>query len=908
MAKFKKGKYSTKTEYTLSYYGMRGVDFSKDASASNTTRYRFMNLENMYKDYEGGGEGIIESVPGFRKILSLGKRINSIFTNKDNLQNSHVTVHAGDSLYRFNISQRDALSTISPIATLEDTKSCAYTHQGELYILDGKKLLCINEVGECHEIRENTEHEPYIPTTYYNGKEYEQRNLLTNKTYEKWLLSAPESYSYGTKGLEFKITSFDNKYCTLYKMDSSYGLDVFVPSYVEIAGERYRVIEISDNAFANCSVMTTIYIPSTVLRIGSRAFCNCASLTKVILGASVEEIGNSAFSNCRGLKALYLGAKLKKIGKNTFDRCDALEKVYYTADEISLKEIDGLTLSETVSVEYGSIYSTFTLELPLVCPTKEISSVKVGGEGYPFFIGKRTDGLITHICLEAESAIIFQDKEISILNVLSPQTYAKNSSGTNFMISGESNGLSAEEAILGCRICECFDGRVFLSGNPRLPNTVFYSSRDISGKNNPTFFGVMNYFNDGMGSHPVRALLATADALVVFKSGDDGGGSIYYHTPSDTGIDIIPKIYPVSYIHNGLCALGTATSFFDDPVFISPLGLCAIDKKSINLERSITCRSHNVNPRLLSEDLANISLAEWCGYLVLQAGGHIYLADSRQTFINDTGTVEYEWYYLSGIGTYSEAQTVYRYSITTLPIFDNHPNTDSVAEAKVYSARLSNGEFVYYTMENGKKYVVEPTEEKRGGIFSPASAVCDVDSHLLFFGTESGDVCLFNNDKRGIAPDYLSESEEFDAAEFSESYGRDIHPYFYSFDDHAPLYALQTINDNGNFPHLSKNTVKRSLVLKIKCFGKKGFNAEVITDNSRYNEICKIPDYKLDFSDLDFSAFCFENSPYRTIELNEKEKGWVEKNFALYSNEYCSPFGLCSLTYRFTLKGRIKTK
>ena len=908
MAKLKKGKYSTKTEYTLSYSGMRGVDFTKDAVASNSNRFRFMNLENMYKDYEGGGEGIIESVPGFRKILSLGKRINSIFTGTDTSKNSYIIIHAKDSLYRFNVSDRDNLSKIEPIATLEDSKSCAYAYQDELYILDGKKLLCINGEGTCQQISENGDREPYIPTTYYNGKEYEQRNLLTNKTYEKWLLSSPENYSYGTKGLEFKITSYENKYCTLHRMDSSYGASVFVPAYVEIAGERYRVTEISDNAFADCAVMTNLYIPPSVLRIGNRAFYNCIALEEIVLGDCVEEIGNSAFLNSIGLKTLYLGSKIKKIGTNAFEKCDALEKVHYAADEFSLKEVDGLTLDEGISIEFGSVYSTFTLELALVCPTKEVAAVKVGDEDYPFYIGKRTDGLITHICLEADSASVFQDKEITVLNVLRPEIHVKNSVGTNFILSNALNLSSAEQAILGCTVCECFDGRFFLSGNPNLPNTVFYSSKDLTGKNNPTYYGVLNYFNDGVGSYPVNAMLGSADALLVFKAGDDGGGSIYYHTPTDTGIDIIPKIYPVSYIHKGLCALGGATSFFDDPVFICALGLCGIDKKTINLEKSISCRSHNVNPKLLEEDLSKISIAEWCGYLVLQAGGHIYLADSRQTFIHDTGAREYEWYYLSGIGTYTGSQTVYRYSARIVPNFQNHPDTDTVTKASVYSTRLSNGAFVYYTNENGKRYVVEPTEEKRGGTFNPASAICNVGSQLLFFGTESGDICLFNNDKRGIAPQHLAANVDFDAKEFYESYGRDIHPYYYSFDDHAPLYAVQTVNDNGNFPHLSKDTVKRSLVLKMKCFGKQGLKAEAVTDNSTYSEICTIPDYKLDFSDFDFSSMSFENSPYRTIEINEKQKGWVEKNLALYSKEFRSPFGICSITYRFTLKGRIKTK
>ena len=92
-------------------------------------------------------------------------------------------------------------------------------------------------------------------------------------------------------------------------------------------------------------------------------------------------------------------------------------------------------------------------------------------------------------------------------------------------------------AILGCTVCENFDGRVFISGHPELPNTVFYSARDESGENNPLYFGELNYFCDGTGPFGVCSILAAAESLAIFKSGDDGGGSIYYHTPKETGDD-----------------------------------------------------------------------------------------------------------------------------------------------------------------------------------------------------------------------------------------------------------------------------------------------------------------------------------------------------------------------------------
>jgi hypothetical protein len=304
--------------------------------------------------------------------------------------------------------------------------------------------------------------------------------------------------------------------------------------------------------------------------------------------------------------------------------------------------------------------------------------------------------------------------------------------------------ISGKDAIFGCTVAESFDGRIFLSGNPKLPNTVFYSSRDLTGRNNPLYFGVLNYFNDGIGGFGVESMLAAGDSLAVFKSGDDGGGSSYYHTPKETGIVIMPKVYPVTYVHSGISAIGPSISFFDDPIFLSTLGVTALDKKAINLERSIATRSHNVNPRLLSENLKEAEMTKWLGYLVLLTGERIYLADSRETFSHSTGNVEYEWYFLSGIGSFSGGDTVYRFSNYAPEGFYVHERVGEVCSGEVYGT-MENVVTVLYVEIDGKRYTVTSMEERVGGVFSPATCVHSPDGELLLFGTESGDVCIFNN-------------------------------------------------------------------------------------------------------------------------------------------------------------------
>ncbi len=903
MATTNKNKVSKSAEYTVSYSGMRGVDFSTLDSMAK--RYRFSHLENMYKDYAGDGDGIIESVPGYRKLLGFGEKIHSIYTHKVANGNLYYVVHAGSHLYRFLDSNKESATTLNPILTVKDTKSSGFTFNGSLYILDGRSIVKIDKNNTVSTISDGSYSAPYIPTTFYNGVEYEQRNLLTEKFYEKYVVTSAGDLALGTEGLIYKILSEEDGTVGVSGIQSDVGGVIYVPAYTKINGTSYKVTEISSYAFYSNQRISAVTLPDTVKKIGRYAFGHCPLLTRIMCRSGIELIDSEAFFGCTSLTKVQLGASLKKIEKNVFQNCSSLTVLDYEGSESEFAKIETETDLSSYTVNCDVAFNTLVIEIPIFSPAKAIERVTLDGVTVSFNT-KTVDSLYTAVTITSLDRSSLDGKEVEILGTSNSSKFTTNSVGTNFI--AENGGtISGRSAIVGCTVCECFDGRVFLSGNPELPNTVFYSSRDNTGRNNPTYFGILNYFNDGTGNYTVKSLLATGDSLAVFKSGDDGGGSIYYHTPKETGVNILPKIYPVSYIHSGISAVGESISFFDDPLFLSPLGVTALDKKIINLDRSIAVRSSNVNPRLLREDLENATMTKWCGYLVLQAGEHLYLADSRDIYTNAEGKSEYEWYYLSGIGTYREATKIFRYAEHAEDGYSVHPTkTNQEVATTVYLTMNQNNKAVYYTNENGTKYAAYTDGELRGGVFSPACCVFATESNLLFFGTESGDLCLFNNDKRGVAPDFLKGQSDFNEEEYKNFYGNEIHPYFYNFDGHAPRYALKTVSDNGGIPNFTKNTVKHSLVVKVRCIGGSEINCEVGTDKRGYTEVAKLPDSALNFAEFDFENLSFANLEYATLALKEREKGWLEKNVAFYSEKYSSPFGIYSIIYRFTVKGKIK--
>lgn len=83
---------------------------------------------------------------------------------------------------------------------------------------------------------------------------------------------------------------------------------------------------IADNAFSNCTGLTSVTIPDSVTSIGGYAFSHCTSLTSITIPDSVTSIGNSAFYGCTGLKEVHISSVEK------WCNIDFASNVYYGRD------------------------------------------------------------------------------------------------------------------------------------------------------------------------------------------------------------------------------------------------------------------------------------------------------------------------------------------------------------------------------------------------------------------------------------------------------------------------------------------------------------------------------------------------------------------------------------------------
>lgn len=833
-------------------------------------------------------------------------------------------------------------------ASMNDRESRSFVFGERLYIIDGKNYLYIDDTG-VHRVADDA----YVPTTYINivvggenadaGAELEPRNMLSpyfkntfipdGETTEYYLnekdlegirevkafdeiLTEGEDYSVdlksgkitfaiaptppasgagvenGTEGLSYAISEGNGWYkCT--GVGTATGKDITVANFYEGA----RVREIGSRAFS-VQGPNSVTIPYGVSIIGAQAFENC-SAKAITLPESLERIDPGAFYMCQISGELKIPRSVKVIDAQAFFRAEDLTSVKFNGkpERIGVDAFERCKGITQISVPWkkgevpGAPWGAPNMTEDSV--TYEVAPDAVGETpsfGYP----------------EAYAGV-----EITGIKGVYPAIEGD----------GEATGAEFRSMIESATICTVFDNRVFFSGIPSKPNFIFWSSLK-----NPSYIGILNYQQDGVGTTPITAMVPVAKTLLVLKGDTEDGGAAFYHTPHESGVDVMAKSYPSEEGLAGIGCLGAACNFLDDPVYVSRLGLEAVGYLSLQNERSRAHRSSLIDAKLVNlNGLADAKLCEWGGYLVLLVDGKIFLADSRQKFADATGAAQYEWYYLEDIGVFEGQYDREKY-ITEWPEMFRDENGDRLAlkvayEGKEYTVQLVSDVLVdnpptevaegvpvvaaqvelygntyyydaaIYSVGGTPTYafLCDGDGEKIGGTFCPAVTVKTMDdggTENLFFGTTSGVVCSFNFDKRGA-----------DGA---------IPADFYTFDGRTILSGCALKMDNCGIPHMTKTTVKKSTVIKVKSFQSTAAKVRVRTNKNPYNEIARINATRFSFDNLDFSDFSFVVGEDSLFAVREKEKKWVEKQYYIYSDEYKKPFALFYAAFKYFVAGKFK--
>lgn len=166
---------------------------------------------------------------------------------------------------------------------------------------------------------------------------------------------ATQASAYDVDGIYYNITLIDQEVEVTTSGSAAYSGDVTIPSTVTIEDKVYNVVGISDNAFDNCTDLTSVTLPESVTKIKSHAFEYCTGLTSITM-PGVESIDAYAFYNCENLTSVDLPA-IKTIGEYAFEYCDNLKSVSLAGN---ISSISNYTFAYCKSLETISLSSSIT--------------------------------------------------------------------------------------------------------------------------------------------------------------------------------------------------------------------------------------------------------------------------------------------------------------------------------------------------------------------------------------------------------------------------------------------------------------------------------------------------------------------------------------------------------------------
>ena len=114
---------------------------------------------------------------------------------------------------------------------------------------------------------------------------------------------------------------------------------------------------ISSYAFAGCTSLWKITIPSNVTEIQSCAFEDCTNLSNINMPESVISIDSYAFKNCDRLQSITIPKSVTLIGNWAFADCGQLQNIYCKATQPPTLENDWVFESSIITTIYVPIES-----------------------------------------------------------------------------------------------------------------------------------------------------------------------------------------------------------------------------------------------------------------------------------------------------------------------------------------------------------------------------------------------------------------------------------------------------------------------------------------------------------------------------------------------------------------------
>ena len=139
------------------------------------------------------------------------------------------------------------------------------------------------------------------------------------------------------KGIKYRLDEENLTAEVIQK--KGYEGDIIIPETVVFKKVAYRVTSIEEEAFYDCSSLTSMVIPDGVTSIGESAFKYCSSLTSIVIPDGVTSIGKWAFDGCSSLTSIVIPDSVTSIGEWAFSDCSSLTSITFNGTKAQWKRI-----------------------------------------------------------------------------------------------------------------------------------------------------------------------------------------------------------------------------------------------------------------------------------------------------------------------------------------------------------------------------------------------------------------------------------------------------------------------------------------------------------------------------------------------------------------------------------------
>ena len=515
------------TEYSRHYGNFKGVDFSNDHTQVHASRLAY--LVNMYKDYKSGQGEALETMAGYRRRADFSK---TIAVNADGIATVRDIAEPNREIYGVFYFKAKLAGGAERVVVHSGKKLFLWHNYPNSINIPTTKVISVPAPTRSDETGGVTLY------TFDIKLAFVCEGIISVKTQSGSDITGVSSFKKATNTLSITssevsdgdildiefyegiTTAADELYAAMNEHKSEYF--IFNNLLYIIDGKNYLVYDGTDiMPVVNYGDKHPVYVPTTYINI--------------------IPSGENANAGTEYEQRNVLTPRFK----HTFV-ADGTTKDFYMNENM---------LDSVVSVKvYGADITAYTVDLAngkitlSTAPAKPENTSRADGSKYE-------QG---YAGVEITASKVFKS------------------------IDGVTDNMSnITELITKCTLCTTYDGRVFCTGNPDYHNYVFFCGRNSTGYADPSYFGILNYVQDGVGMSPITGIMCVSDTLMVLKSDTQQDSAIYFHTATDSNLHLMPRIYPSVQGLSGLGCMGACCNFLDDPIFISRLGVEGVGQLKI---------------------------------------------------------------------------------------------------------------------------------------------------------------------------------------------------------------------------------------------------------------------------------------------------------------------------------------